>query len=142
MHCDENARWLRCTQFAGDHPFCDLHALMEEGFGINDSYEYWNEVEEMEKKLYMVETVSIFRMRYVVEAREPEHATDEVVMELRNDCFKEFSQHHIDENIMSVRELSATDFVNEFDADNAYLKDWPINKKMEFINVIDYKDDE
>jgi len=46
--CDENARWLRCTQFAGDHPFCDLHALMEEDFGESDSYSYWNELKEME----------------------------------------------------------------------------------------------
>lgn len=46
MMCDEPATWLRCTQFAGDHPFCDLHALMQEDFGESDSYEYWIEVDE------------------------------------------------------------------------------------------------
>ena len=142
MHCGEDARWLRCTQFAGDHPFCDLHALMEEGFGTDDSYEYWNEVEEMEKKLYMVETVSIFRMRYVVEARESGHATDEVVMQMGNHEFKEFSQHHVDECITSVRELSASDYMKEFDTDNDYLAKWPVEKKIEFINSIVYGDDE
>lgn len=142
MCCDENARWLRCTQFAGDHPFCDLHALMEEDFGVNDSYEFWDEVKIMdEKKLYMVETVSIFRMRYVVEAREATHASDEVVMELGNENFKEFSQHHVDECITSVRELSAKEFIDTFNEDNDYLKDWSVGQKMDFINVIDYKDE-
>lgn len=140
--CDENARWLRCTQFAGDHPFCDLHALMEEGFGTNDSYEYWTEVEEVEKKLYMVETVSIFRMRYVVEAREAEHANDEVTMRLTAEDFKEFSQKHVDECITSTRQISAQDFLEEFDTDNDYLAKWPIEKKMEFINSVVYKDEE
>jgi hypothetical protein len=140
MRCAEKAQWLRHTQFGGDHPFCDLHALLEEGFGIDDSYEYWSEVKEMGKKLFMVETVSIFRMRYVVEARESDHAAEEVAMQLGNHEFKEFSQQHIDENIISVRELSATNFLDEFDADNNYLKNWSIDKKMEFINVIEYKD--
>ena len=34
----------------------------------------------MENKLYLVETVSIFRHRYVVKAKEAGHANDEVVM--------------------------------------------------------------
>ena len=94
----------------------------------------------MEKKLYMVETVSIFRMRYVVEAREAEHAEDEVVMRLTTDDFKEFSQHHVDECITSTRQISATDFMDMFDKDNDYLKSWDIAEKMRFINSIDYKE--
>lgn len=43
--CDAEARWIRCTQFAGAHPFCDAHARAEKGFGSNDSYEYWVEAE-------------------------------------------------------------------------------------------------
>jgi hypothetical protein len=140
--CGENARWLRCTQFAGDHPFCDFHALMEEDFGKDDSYAFWTEVEEMEKKLYMVEAVSIFRMRYVVEARTSAHAEDEVVMRLTAEEFKEFSQKHVDEVVTTTREISAQDFVEEFDKDNDYLASWPIEKKMEFINTVVYKDEE
>jgi hypothetical protein len=95
----------------------------------------------MEKKLYLVETVSIFRMRYVVEAREATHAEDEVVMRLTTDDFKEFSQHHVDECITSTREISAQDFMELFDKDNDYLANWPIEKKMEFINSVNYKED-
>jgi hypothetical protein len=115
---------------------------MEEGFGTNDSYEYWTEVEEMEKKLYLVEVMSTFRMRYVVEAREEEHAWDEVVMNEHNVDFKEFSQEHIGTHIFSSRELSATDFMELFNKDNDYLADLPDVKKMNFINTIEYKDEE
>lgn len=44
--CDKPAEWIRGTQFAGDHPFCDEHAKQEKGFGVNDSYEYWYEVKD------------------------------------------------------------------------------------------------
>jgi len=141
MNCYEDARWERTTQFAADHHYCDLHALMEEDFGKADSYTYWNEVKEMEKKLYLVETVSMFRIRYVVEAREAGHAEDEFVMEIGKESFKEFSQHHMDEVIVSTRELSATDYMNLFDTDNDYLKSWDIEQKMSMINTIEYQDE-
>lgn len=141
MNCYEDARWERTTQFAGDHPYCDLHALMEEDFGKSDSYTYWSEVKEMEKKLYLVETISMFRMRYVVEAREEGHASDEVVCEVGNHEFQEFSQKHVDEVIVSTRELSATDYMNLFDTDNDYLKSWTDKDKMKFINTITYEDE-
>ena len=95
----------------------------------------------MEKKLYLVETVSMFRMRYVVEAREEGHAMDEVVCEMGNHEFQEFSQNHIDEVIVSTRELSATDYMNLFDKDNDYLKSWSDSEKMKFINTIEYEDE-
>ena len=98
--------------------------------------------ETLSKKLYLVETVSIFRMRYVVEAREAEHANDEVTFSLGDGEFKEFSQHHVDECITTTREISETEFFNLFDTDNDYLASWPEVKKKEFINVIDYGGEE
>lgn len=44
--CEEQAVWVRSTQFAGDHPFCLEHAQQEKDFGKNDSYEYWYEIGE------------------------------------------------------------------------------------------------
>ena len=44
IECDEPAAWVRHTQFAGDHPYCDKHARQEKDFGENDSYAYWSEV--------------------------------------------------------------------------------------------------
>ena len=95
----------------------------------------------MGKKLYLVETVSMFRMRYVVEAREEGHAMDEVVCEMGNHEFQEFSQKHIDEVIVSSRELSATDYMNLFDKDNDYLASWTDQEKMKLINIIKYEDE-
>lgn len=95
----------------------------------------------MEKKLYLVEVMSTFRMRYVIEAVEEEHALDEVVCNEHNTDFKEFSQEHIGTHIFSSRQISATDYMELFDKDNDYLASWPVEKKIEFINVIDYKDE-
>jgi len=98
----------------------------------------------MEKKLYLVETVSMFRHRYVFEAKEAEHARDEVVMNTSgsyDDKFQEFSQKHIDECISSVREISIEEYLKLFDVDNDYLKDWNNKQKLNYINVIDYKDE-
>jgi len=99
----------------------------------------------MDEKLYMVETISIFRHRYVVSAREAEHAADEVIMNtsgMLNDSFTEFSQKHIEECITSVREISAAEYMKMFDEDNDYLQSWEDTEKIRFVNVIKYKDDE
>ena len=98
----------------------------------------------MEKKLFMVETISVFRHRYVVEAYEAEHAAEEVSMNTSgatNENFTEFSQKHISEEIISVRHLAAKDYLDEFDADNPYLSSWSIAQKMNFINTIKYNDE-
>jgi len=95
----------------------------------------------MEKKLYLVETVSMFRLRYVVEAYEEEHAHDEVVCRRGDTDFREFSQEHLDEVIVSSRKLSAIDYMDLFDKDNHYLSSWSDQDKMAFINTIEYKDE-
>ena len=42
FECDSEAEWVRCTQFSGDHYYCDKHAREESDFGIDDgSYQYW-----------------------------------------------------------------------------------------------------
>jgi len=92
----------------------------------------------MEKKLYLVETVSMFRMRFVVEAKEAEHAKDEVVC--NNGNLEEFSQKHIAENIVSTREITADEYMKLFDEDNDYLKQWTDVEKMQFVNVINYEE--
>ena len=92
-------------------------------------------------KTYIVETVSVFRHRYVVEAKEEEHAADTVVMELGNPDFREFSQKHVDESITDVREISKEEYLTLFDRDNDYLKSWTDEQKFNFINVVDYEED-
>lgn len=138
--CDENASWVRITQFAGDHHFCDLHALMEEDFGKDDSYAFWSEVMSEEKKLYVVDVMSTFRMRYVVEAKNEDHAWDEVVCNEHNTDFKEFSQVHVGTHIFSSREVDTKEYLELFDKDNSYLSKWTDEQKLGMINKIDYGD--
>jgi hypothetical protein len=98
----------------------------------------------MKKKLYLVETVSIFRMRYVVEAKEAGHANDEVVMNVNgnyNQGFSEFSQHHVDECITSTREVTEEEYLKLFGEDNDYLDSWTVEEKRRFINRIEYAED-
>ncbi len=86
---------------------------------------------------YLVETVSIFRMRYVVEANNASDAKDEVTM--NNDGqLHEFSQLHIDEMITSTREIDRAEYLRMFDEDNDYLQEWDEEQKLNWVNVIDY----
>ena len=40
--CDKTTVWFRITQFAGEHPFCEKHAMECGDFGKeDDSYFYW-----------------------------------------------------------------------------------------------------
>lgn len=36
LECDKEAVWVRKTQFAGDHPFCDVHARKEKDWGDDE----------------------------------------------------------------------------------------------------------
>ena len=85
----------------------------------------------------MVECVSIFRMRYMVEtpAEHPEYALDNVTM---NEA-KEFSQEHIGENIISHRVMSEEEALQFCDADNDYCKGWNTDQK---INAFFTREDE
>ena len=86
---------------------------------------------------YLVETVSLFRIRYVVEAKNASDARDEVTMNV-GDNFHEFSQLHLDEMITSTREIDTAEYLRMFDEDNVYLKDWDEDQKLDFVNVINY----
>ena len=95
-------------------------------------------MENLKKKMYMVETVQLFRHRYVVETYEPSDAEDEVHYNMDNNEFKEFSQKHLSEEIVSVREIEQTDYLRIFDEDNSYLRTWANEQKLEMVNKVNY----
>ena len=82
---------------------------------------------------YLVETISMFRIRYVVDCESPEHAKDTVTM---NEA-EEFSQLHIDEMITSTREIDDSEYLRLFDEDNDYLKSWSEDQKFKFVHKVD-----
>jgi len=81
-----------------------------------------------DKVWVMVECVSSFRMRYMVEApaENPEYALDDVTMQTA----KEFSQEHIGEQIISHRVMSTAEALVQCDLDNSYCSDWTDEQKM------------
>ena len=92
------------------------------------------------KKLYVVDIVSSFRLRYVVEAKEESHALDEVVCREHETEFKEFSQEHLGTHIFDSREITLEQYHELFMRDNQYLKSWKNEQQRTFINKIDYKE--
>lgn len=82
-----------------------------------------------DKAWVLVECVSSYRMRYMVEvpAANPEYSLDDVTCETT----KEFSQEHIGEQIISHRVVSREEALAICDIDNSYCKDWDNDKKVE-----------
>lgn len=88
-----------------------------------------NKIENEKTEWVLVETVSSFRHRYVVEvpAGKAEWALDTVTMEEA----KEFSQCHIGENIVSYRSISLEDALHQCNIDNGNFEGWTNDKKIE-----------
>jgi len=116
------------------------------GFKIGDTLvwekgddETWRlyKKERNDMPIYVVDTISVFRIRYAVRARNEEHAMDSVVC---NEA-EEVSQKFVDENIISAQQVTEEEYLAMFDKDNDYLKNWLPEQKLARIHVIDYNDD-
>lgn len=81
-----------------------------------------------DKVWVMVECISMFRERYMVEAPadHPEYALDDVTMQTA----KEFSQLHVGETIVSHRVVSEKEAMEICDVDNDYCKKWTDEQKF------------
>lgn len=110
-------------------------AIADLGWKEGDTVEWvdngdgsWS-IKKKEKVWVMVEAVSQFRMRYMVEvdAEHPEWAMDTVTM---NEA-KEFSQEHIGETIISHRVMESTAAaLVQCDLDNSYCSSWNDEQKI------------
>jgi hypothetical protein len=85
-------------------------------------------------KKFLVETVVTYRMRYVIEAEDEFHAETQVINGITTGGLKEFSQKHLGEEIFTTRKLKKKAYIELFDTDNDYLKQWPLKMKYELIN--------
>jgi hypothetical protein len=95
----------------------------------NDNHDgSWTLTKKQDKVWVMVECVSTFRMRYMVEAPadHPEYALDDVTMETA----KEFSQEFIGEQILSHRVLKEKEALDLCDVDNNYCIGWTKDQKI------------
>ena len=114
----------------------DDEIFSETGWEIGDTLEWVDQKDgswvlrkkdlEDETEWVLVECISTFRERYMVEVPKGEElwALDTVVM---NEA-KEFSQKHLGETIVSHRVISEEDALKLCDTENDYAKNW--NKEM------------
>lgn len=89
----------------------------------------WTMKKKEQTEWVLVETVSQFRMRYMIEVPvgKKEWALDTVTC---NEG-KEFSQEHIGETIVSHRVVSQEEALKICDEDNDYCQKWSDEKKIE-----------
>lgn len=87
-------------------------------------------------KKFLVQTVNTYRMSYVVEAEDEFHAETIVMDGITTGGLKEFSQKHLDECMYDINRIKKKEYIELFDKDNAYLKQWPVKMKYELINRV------
>jgi len=85
-------------------------------------------------KLVMVETLSQFLHRYVVELPDDAPNFKATDMVLFKPDMKEMSQTHLGEMDLSTRTITREDYLTIFNEDNDYLLEWEDDKKFEIIN--------
>jgi hypothetical protein len=114
----------------------DDEILKEVGWETGDVIDWidnkdgsWTMKKKVKKQLVLVECISMFRQRYVVEvpAGKSEWALDTVVMQEA----KEFSQEHIGENIVSHRVMSEEEVLALCSIDNDYANNWNDKLKLD-----------
>ena len=95
-------------------------------------------LQKKETEWVLVETVSIFRHRYMVQV--PKGKADWALDTVVCNQAKEFSQEHIDENIVSHRVMELDKALELCDNDNSYGKSWNVDTKMKtfFTSMEDY----
>lgn len=103
---------------------------------INGELNSNKEIEE-KKKLYLIDTRLTHQVSYVVEAETEENAIS-FLKKYNNtmDFLAVFKEEWDYENeiIDSVKEISAEEYLTEFDLENPHLKDLPTSEKFSFIN--------
>lgn len=82
---------------------------------------------------YLVETISMHRIRYVVECESAQDAKDTVTM---NEA-EEFSQMHLDETISYTRVIDDAEYLRLFDEDNDYLREWSEEQKFKYVHKVE-----
>lgn len=114
--------------------------LAETGWKVGDRLEWtdlgngsWSLSKIPDEKIYIVETISVFRCRYAVRAKNEEQARNA-------DHFSELSQKHINESVISSREITEEEYLKIFDQDNDYLQHLSQDKKLAMIKRVSPSD--
>lgn len=88
--------------------------------------------------LFEVNTVSLFRHKYVIDAKSLEHAYDTVYC----DKPEELTQKHLEETVLDGREITDSDFYRlclDSMSDSSELSNGHLGKRI--IHKVDYSND-
>lgn len=118
--------------------------LVQNGWEEGDTLEFKDNLDgtftlskkKQETELVLVDTVSSYRVRYLVEVPKgkKEWALDTVTME----DAKEFSQEYLGEQIASHRVVTEAEALKILDEDNEYTASWPTElKKKNFFTSLE-----
>jgi hypothetical protein len=100
-------------------------------------------------KFILVDTISQYRMRYIIEVPDdhndkeyPCSAEQWAMDTVTAEEMKEFSQLWIGESIFSTREIAREEIIPLCDKENDYCQTWDAEQKMKaFVTEIGYKGD-
>lgn len=92
-------------------------------------------VEKPETELVLVETVQMFRHRYLVEV--PKGKADWALDSVTCEEVAEMSQRHLGETITSHWVVTKEEALELFDQDNEYLESWDDDKKLMCVHKIE-----
>lgn len=89
-------------------------------------------VTDMAKKLVLVTTISTFTHSYVFS--EDEDVDSKLVLDFIGDeGTEEMSQTWMGEQIVNHRDITVEEYLEIFDRENDYLKNWTTEQKLRFI---------
>lgn len=91
----------------------------------------------MSKQIFILETVSMFRHQYAIEANSSEEIEKNYENIIRT--IEEFSQEHITESAFSLKRVSTEEYIKAFDesSEGKYRVNYLENAKMKFINNLE-----
>jgi hypothetical protein len=86
------------------------------------------------KKLFLVDVISLDKLRYAVEANSQEDAVEEILCNLHSTKLKSFSHTHLTNTISSVVEYTPEEYLKSFNHENENFKDVDASVKFSYIN--------
>ena len=109
---------------------------------INNNDGSWTMKKKEEMQWVLVECISTFRQRYLVETPVGADKADWALDSVEFGDAKEFSQKHLGETAVSHRVVSEEEALRLCVEDNDYCKNWSDEKKKEvFFTGFDYNTD-
>jgi len=95
----------------------------------------------MSKEYVLLTTLSHFKLKYAIPREDFDSLgfvepidQEQLIRFVSTGNVQEFSQTHLGEVVNDVSVYTEEDMLTIFDIDNVYLKDWTVEKKLQYLN--------